>query len=206
MPLPSWLAAAPAATFLYSPLAVLAAVAGRVRDPGTLPRWLPAVPLLAGLALAVSLAVLVTVFAYPVVLGITFPLHHAARIILGGRFFERLEGVWLFLWVCATVALLGGLVHGAAAAVAGAFRIPRHTSALPSLAVVVLAISLFPANQADTVFTHQRLAPLAAGLALGVPGAVAALALVRGRRARAGRAGAHAAGGLTGPRGWHRGR
>ncbi|HYG56570.1 MAG TPA: GerAB/ArcD/ProY family transporter [Symbiobacteriaceae bacterium] len=179
-PLPLLTAALPSAA-LIAPAVLMPMLAGDVSDRRHLVAWMTAVPILIGLALAVEKALMGMVFPYPVSLHITYPLHAAARIILGGRFFERMEGLWLFVWVSSTAALIGALLHAGARALSQAFGMRRHTVAVLPLAAVVLTIAFFSDNQADTIMVHQAAAPAVTAVALVLPAAVAAVAAWRHR-------------------------
>lgn len=173
---------APDMALLFAPAAVVLVLAGRVQERAGLAFWVPAVPLGSGLLLALTSAVLLMVYPYPLGTHITFPLHAAARILLGGPFFERLEGIWLLMWALSTIVLVGALLHGSAVAFARTFRMPRHGTAVPALATAVATVALFPRNQADTVARHQQPALLLFLTTCALPAALALAAAWRRRR------------------------
>lgn len=176
---------APVVAKFFAPMGVLFMLAGGVRDRKRLPRWAVGVTLATGTLLTLVKLVLGVVLPYPKGVAVTFPLHLAARILLGGRFFERLEGLWLFVWVSVTVILSAALLYASAAALQQAFRLQTHRAAVLPLAAVTLTLAFFPENQADTVRLHEGAAGLLAALTLGLPALLAVIALLRGRGAPA---------------------
>lgn len=169
----------PSVAMIFGPLAVVLMLAAGVRDRQNLSRWLVATPLISGAMYTVTKINLLMVFAYPVGVDITFPLHQAARLVMGGRFFERLEGLWLLVWVLGTIALLGALLYASALAFAQAWGLPRHRTAVPPLAAVCLTIAFFPPDQASTVLWHEGASVWITTVTLLVPAALAGVAALR---------------------------
>ena len=179
--LPRLVLSAPAVASLFTPLAVLYVMADGVTDRRGLVGTLLAVPVLGGLQYALHKANLLMVFSYRVGLNTTFPMHQAARLVIGGRFFEHIEGIWLFVWVACTIAYMGALLHGSGRLFCRAFRIPKFQTAVPLLTVVVLTLAYFPRNQAQAVMLSEAIAVPLILIALVVPAAFAAIATLRGR-------------------------
>lgn len=172
----------PSTAMLFAPVLVLLLIAGGVSDRHRLSRWLPLVPLCAGAVFAVVKANLLMIFPYPLGRETIFPLHAAARLIIGGRFFERVEGVWVFLWVMGTIILVGALLHATAAGVSQAFGIPRAQTLVWPIGAMLLTFAFLPPDQATAIAWHTGLAPLTALIALLLPAAVGLLSLLMHRR------------------------
>jgi spore germination protein KB len=182
--IPTLLAGVPSLASFYAPLALLSLLADGVSDRQKAVWWLPGAALASGLVTCLQALVLSIIYPYPLGNSFTFPFHVAARLVLGGRFFERVEAVWLFMWVGSTVVLSGALLYGSSLAVAQAFRMPRHTMAVPALAVVVLTVAFFSRNQSETVAWHAQAAPLLFAVTLALPALLALIAALRGPRRR----------------------
>lgn len=173
----------PSVAATFGPLILLSILSGHLSDRRRLLLWFVAIPLIGGaIKMFVKMNLLMT-FAYPVGRSITFPLHEATRLIIGGRFFERLEGLWLFLWVSGTIALLGAQLYAASFVFSQAFKLPRHRIAAPTFAVLALTLAFFTPDQAQTIVWHKALAPLFTAGFLIIPAVLALLALVRQRGA-----------------------
>lgn len=179
--LPKLVVSAPAVSSLFAPLAVLYAMADGVTDRRGLVGSLLGVPVLGGLQYALHKANLLMVFSYPLGLNTTFPMHQAARLVIGGRFFEHIEGIWLFVWVTCTIAFMGALLHGSGRIFCRAFGIPRFQITLPLLTVIVLTLAYFPRNQAQAVMLSEVIAVPLMLFALVAPAIFAAIAGLRGR-------------------------
>lgn len=76
----------------------------------------------------------------------SFSLYQLARMIYIGRFFQRLESIFVFLWVTSAVVRMALSLWSAAYMLATAFRWPSYRPALPALAMLAFAIGLLPAN------------------------------------------------------------
>lgn len=175
--------AIPAVTKLFAPApVVLYLMTGPVAFRRQLVRWPLGALLLSGLLLSLVTVVLTMVFPYQLVTSITYPLHAATRVVMGGRFFERLEGVWLFMWVISTIILTGAFLFAGAKLIARGFSMPHHRPAILPLATVVLTTAFFPTNQAHALKLHMRVAVPFTMLMLGLPLAAALVAYWRRRR------------------------
>lgn len=183
--MPDLVLALPGAVAVQFPVIILTLLTNGVSDRQQLVRWLPVVPLAGGAILAAIQAVLLMVFAYPIGVNIPFPLHTAARLVLGGRFFERLEGIWVFVWGTVTIVMLGALLHGCSALFARTFRLPRRQAAVAPCAAIVLTLAFFPTDQAETIGWHLGMTPSLFYLLFLVPACLALVVLYRQRRRNA---------------------
>lgn len=172
---------------LYTPMLFLLVAAGQLGDRQRLVRVVALVVFGSGLLFSASKAVLVMAYPWPLSDSITFPLHELSRLVLGGRFFERVEGVWTLVWVFATAGHLAVLLHAAAVAIGQAFGMPDHRHAVLPLVTMTLTVSLMPPDQTRAITWLYAAAPARLAVAFGLPLALALLAAWRRR------SGAHAA-------------
>lgn len=177
--LPRLVSGIPDGTVILAPATVTFYLTGQVADRSRLTRWLLLAPLFAGLIMILEKVVLSMVFAYPIGWSVPFPLHTAARLLLGGRFFERVEGLWVFTWVVATIFLLGALIHTGARAYCKAFSINRRLTAVLPLTMVALTVAFFPPDQATTLVWHNLATPLIFAVWYVVPLLLALAAALR---------------------------
>jgi hypothetical protein len=140
-----------------------------------------AVGLGAGVVYALGLAMVIMTYTYPLATSITFPLHEMARLILGGRFFQRVEGIWVLIWVFATVVHGALLLHVAALAIAEAFDMDSHRTVILPLVAIVLTVAYIPKDQAQTIAAHAAGLPLGLVAGFGWPLLLAVVAVRRGR-------------------------
>lgn len=135
----------------------------------------------ATLVLAVTKVVLLKAYPLPLGYSVTFPLHALARLITGGRFFERVEGLWVMLWVFGTALHLSVLLQVSASLYAKAFGMASHRVALLPLMLAASAIAFLPPDQAQTITWHESMWPAALTVGFGLPLVLVFLAAVRGR-------------------------
>lgn len=169
-----------ALTGLFCPLVLFLLIAADgLNDRSRLPR--AGVMAIGGSALVLTFIKVILLMSYPLPLGysITFPLHELARLVVGGRFFERIEGLWVLVWVFATACHLGALLHAAARAFANAFDIPSYRPAVLPLVFVAMAAAFFPHDQGQSVALGQDVLPVYAAIGLALPVVLALTVTVR---------------------------
>jgi len=167
---------------LYTPGLFLLMTAGQVQDPEGLWRAAAMAGIGSGTVYALALAMLIMTYTYPLANSVAFPLHEMARLILGGRFFQRVEGLWVLIWVWATVCHVGVVLHVAAAAIADAFEMDTHRIAVPPLTAMVLTLAYFPVDQAQAVDWHTAAAPFGLLAGFAVPLLLSLIAMWQRRR------------------------
>jgi len=133
-----------------------------------------------------SATTVVYLMAFPLPVGgsVAFPLHFMSRLTIGGRFLERLDGIWLCIWAFGTAIYLSAILHMAATALAGAFAFPSHRVAILPLGALAATVALFPPDMGRVLVDHFAAAPLFAAVAFGLPQALILLARLRRRGAR----------------------
>lgn len=124
-----------------------------------------------GLAVAIYAVIMaqwIMVFSVPVAHSVIFPMYQLSRLVIGGRFFERIDGLWVSCWAFGTACHVGVIMHIAAKALAQAFGAPDHRSVLLPVVVMTVSLGIFPHDVYQTVAPQRFLAPvvLAAGFAL----------------------------------------
>lgn len=123
----------------------------------------------ASLLFAVTAVVLLMTIPLPLGHSIAFPLYYLTRLVAGGRFFGRLDGVWMCIWVFGTAGYLAAWLYTGAAAYARAFRIPTHRTLVLPLGALITTVALFPPDQGRTLAWHSMVAPYAGAVAFGIP-------------------------------------
>lgn len=103
-------------------------------------------------ALLLATVLAFTLFApFPTSERMAFPVLQMSRLIIGGRWFQRLEGLYLIAWViCAVVKLAVGL-YGCAAILAQMLRVQSHRVLIFPLAMLAYNAAAMPPNLAETV-------------------------------------------------------
>jgi|GEM_PF-2336038 len=169
-------------TSMFSPVVLFLLIAGgSVTERSR--RWWTGCAGIAAATLVLAVIKIVLAKAYPLPLGasVTFPLHALARLITGGRFFERVEGLWVMLWVFGTACHLSVLMHVAAANYARAFGMASHRGPLVTLVLVMTVVAFLPPDQMQTLSWHEGAWPFALAIGYGLPLSLVLLAGLRGR-------------------------
>lgn len=99
-------------------------------------------------AIVMSLVVLVFIgtFSSAVTGTVPFPMYQIARLIYVGRFVQRLESIFIFLWTSAALVKLGLALWFSGYLYATAFRMPVYRPLLFALAVIVFILGFLPPN------------------------------------------------------------
>lgn len=105
--------------------------------------------------IAICALALLVIFPLPLGNSITFPLHAMARLVTGGRFFERMDGIWVCIWVFATACHLALAIHVAALAWTQAFGLASHTPAVLPLTAICLTLAFFAPDQGRVLAWHD---------------------------------------------------
>ncbi len=169
-------------TSFFGELVYLAIISPYVRTPRRLMR---AATWGLGLSTAVGAALVLVylmVFPLPGGLSFPFPLLELTRLIQGGRYLERVDILWIWLWVVGSTGLAAGAIQSTALLITDAFRLPTHRGAVLPLAVATLSVALFPSNQATAIAIETFLVRRWGFIfTLLLPLAIALLARRRGR-------------------------
>ena len=79
---------------------------------------------------------------------LTSPMYSMARVIQLGRFVQRLESIFIFMWVSAAVVKIAIMLWTTAYFLASAFNWPTYRPILPALSLLALSASLIPPDVA----------------------------------------------------------
>lgn len=141
----------PALTSHFSPLVHFLTFAGLLAPARGLPRGALTTIGATSVTWALVLLFYLMVFPLPGGLAVPFPVFEMSRLVEGGRFLERVDSLWILIWVFGSVLRSSVAILGSAWLIKGAFRLPDHRGAVLPLAVSSLSIALFPSNLADAV-------------------------------------------------------
>lgn len=81
----------------------------------------------------------------------SFALYRLARLIDIGPFFQRLESVFIFLWVTSATVKMAVTLWGSAYLIGKAFGWPTYRPGVPSLALLALALGMWVENWIDVI-------------------------------------------------------
>jgi len=85
----------------------------------------------------------------------SFSLYQLARMIYLGSFIQRMESIFVFLWVTSAVIKMAAMVWSAAYLLSSAFSWPTYRPAIPGLALLCFSASMWPHNLVDALQFDQ---------------------------------------------------
>lgn len=159
---------------------LLAFYAYALRGRGELTRAAVTALAVSTVALAIMVAVYVAVFGTVAAVRQPFPFFNLARLIYVGRFFQRLESVFVLFWVLGAIVRVSIFLHAAAITASTTLGLPYFRPLLAPLAVLLYGISLLPPDYVQVIWWESRLRQLEVIPAFLLP--IALLALRRMRR------------------------
>lgn len=107
--------------------------------------------LAAGAVVALATLVSLLVFTYPVVREPVLPMFELARSVQWGRFFVRMETLFLPLWIFSALIGLAAALYICTAVAARALKLPCHRPFILPTVVLILAGAFTPPNFSTAV-------------------------------------------------------
>lgn len=109
-----------------------------------------------GLGLSAAFLLLSTlvysmVFPYPSSLNITIPIFHVARLIKFGRFFQRVESVFLFAWAASSLLYITVNFYFILFTFQKTFQLDYYKPLIIPFAIIVMSLSFIPSDFAEVV-------------------------------------------------------
>lgn len=136
---------------LFSELLVLGFLLPRMRKEeewGQAAWWCMVV---SSLTLLCTTLVCLFVFPYPTVSRINDPLFEISRIIIFGRWVQRVEIIFLVVWLLCTVIKLAVGLYCSASALSQMLRLPRYQPLIFPLAIMIYSFAILPDSEMSAV-------------------------------------------------------
>jgi hypothetical protein len=100
-----------------------------------------------GILFTLTMAIYEMVFPYPsAVTLLPYPLYMLARIIYYGRFLQRVEAIFIFIWVFSLLVTISSLFYGATLSLARGLKLPVYQPLLFPLAILVYSVNFLIPN------------------------------------------------------------
>ncbi|MBX6353118.1 MAG: GerAB/ArcD/ProY family transporter [Thermoflavifilum sp.] len=141
---------------LFTNVLLLSIIYKHAHDPHELRRVGINSTLLAALVLSAFLLTYHMVFAEQSAVNISFPFYQLARLIYIGRFIQRMESIFVFLWVAAALIVMAVLIWGAAYVLSVGLRWSTFRPGVPALTLLCLAVGLIPASVTHAIQFDYR--------------------------------------------------
>lgn len=91
------------------------------------------------------------VFPVPVAAKLTFPLYTGARLVFIGRFFQRVDALFVFVWILSGLIKMSASLYAASVILARTYRLPAYRPLLFPLGILSFAFSLAIPSFPDAV-------------------------------------------------------
>lgn len=129
---------------LLAELLILGVIAPSLRSPKELNRAAWTTFIITGVLFTGSVVIFLHIFPYPSAARINFPLLEMSRVIILGRWFQRVESLFLVIWIVSAVLMLATATYGAAATLAQVLQLPHYRFLLYPLATLLYALAMIP--------------------------------------------------------------
>jgi hypothetical protein len=120
-------------------------------DPGMFFKITSRAMLMGFACLVMLLIVMVVTFGWNIAQESTLPFYRLSTLIYLGRFFQRVESIFIIIWGFIGMIKVSLTLYAAALTLAGTFRLPDHRPLLWPLAIIVYAASIIPHDMPATV-------------------------------------------------------
>ncbi|PWK12849.1 GerAB/ArcD/ProY family transporter [Tumebacillus permanentifrigoris] len=112
-----------------------------------------------------------------------FPLYQLGRLIYIGRFIQRLEAAFVFIWVVMAVIKVSMAVMIATYLFATVFRMPVYRPLVAAVAIIVYDLSFYPRSFVETIsYNNKYIVTWGWAVTMGIPLVVTLAVRVRKRR------------------------
>lgn len=139
--------------------------------------------ILSGLALSISILCDIMAFAYSQGSENVSSLFQLSRMIYFSRFFQRVESIFLFIWVIASVITVAAGFYTSVSIFCKAFNVSNHKPLLLPAAYLTIMISLLPKNLSEVSEVNITfLRQYSAIITYGIPIFALIISLVLGKK------------------------
>ena len=128
----------------YSEVVVLAVFAGSLQGTGHIKKAGYISLFLSGFILSIILLCYTMVFEYTSTEEITAPIYVIARLIKFGAFFQRMDPLFLFLWIFTTIIYISIMFYSAVSIYCKIFRLQDTRPLIIPMAVLAFTAAIFP--------------------------------------------------------------
>lgn len=111
---------------------------------------------IAAAILIISTFVFSIVVPYPISITEFLPIYHLARIFYFGLFFQRIESIFIFIWVMAALLYLSAGLFLLAHVFRKTFNLKYYRPLLFPFAIIIFTLSLLPENLLATVMLESE--------------------------------------------------
>lgn len=130
-----------------------------------------------------SLVCILAAFQYTVGSEHLSGLYQLSRVIYFSRFFQRIEAIFLFIWVISSVVTVSAAFYFSLSSYCRAFTISNHRPLLLPFSILIFMLALYPHNLAEIIDVHIFLIrQYSSAVLVLIPMMVLFLAVIRGKK------------------------
>jgi len=144
-------------TSMFMPVFVLTVLRTTVRNQQHILRIGMISSIMPAAIMSLVLIVFIGIFASSVTGQVPFPMYQLARLIYVGRFVQRLESLFVFLWTAAAVIKMGLGLWLSAYLYARAFRMPLYRPLTIPLGLILFVLCFIPPDFTTVVLLNGNI-------------------------------------------------
>ncbi|MGO4346603.1 endospore germination permease [Paenibacillus sp. MCAF9] len=124
------------------------------------------------------------IFPYPTAARINVPLMEISKLIVYGRWLQRLESLFLIVWLISTVVKLAVGLYCTASALSQIFHLPRHRPLVFPLTITIFSFAMLPDSEMTAIaWDRDILRTYGSIISIGLPMLTWLVGIIRkGRR------------------------
>lgn len=111
---------------------------------------------LSGLIIASGTLCTMLTFEYTGMQEVVSPLFELSRIIKYGTFFERMDPLFLFIWILVTVITISILFYSSLSIYCQIFRMPDNRPVIIPMVILLFSIAILPRNVMDLITNYYE--------------------------------------------------
>lgn len=175
---------------LYSEILIMGMLNPMIRERDKIKPLMITVLSFSGILFALTILVYVLVFDLPAAISSgTYPLYNLARLIDYGRFVQRVESIFIFIWVFSMLVNMATLFYGLCISLASTLKVPIYQPLIFPLAVLIYALVFMIPNFPYAVWLDTKvLHEYSFLVSISIPVLVVFLVKLKPKRGGAGRA------------------
>jgi spore germination protein (amino acid permease) len=135
----------------YAEVVILAVFAGSLQGIGYIKKAGLISMILSGFLLSLGLLCFSFVFTYTTTEEVTAPIYVMVRILRYGAFFQRLDPIFIFIWIITTIIYISILFYTAVSIYCKIFRLQDTRPVIIPMAVLAFTIAIFPKDFSSVV-------------------------------------------------------
>jgi hypothetical protein len=167
----------------YDEIVFLAIIIKSIHGVKTFKRIGISTLILTGMIFSVSLICILAAFQYTVGGEHVSGLYQLTRIIYFSRFFQRVEAIFLFIWVISSVITVAFIFYISLASYCRVFNINNHRPLLLPYTIIAFVIAFYPDHLSEIIEVHVKiLRNYSSALLMVIPVMVLVIAMIRGKK------------------------